>query len=72
MNLLGTSTFADVPIEFTVLSKNPLMFFSFSVRVPFFNNLLLLNLGFKSPPFQGGLFFSNFGKFIIQVGYWMS
>lgn len=41
MNLLGTSTFADVPIEFTVLSKNPLMFFSFSVKVPCFNSMIL-------------------------------
>lgn len=37
MNLFGTSTLADVPIEFTVLSKNPSMFVSVSVKVPFFN-----------------------------------
>ena len=37
----GTSTLADVPIEFTVLSKNPLMFVSFSVKVPCFNSMVL-------------------------------
>lgn len=37
MNRFGTSTLADVPIEFTVLSKNPSMFVSFSVSVPCFS-----------------------------------
>jgi len=41
MNLFGTSTLPDVPMEFTVLSKNPLMFFSFSVKVPCFNLMVL-------------------------------
>ena len=41
MNLFGTSTLADVPMEFTVLSKNPLIFFSFSVKVPCFSSTTL-------------------------------
>ena len=40
-NDFGTSTLADVPMEFTVLSKNPLIFFSFSVRIPCFNSMVL-------------------------------
>ena len=44
MNLFGTSTLADVPIEFTVLSKNPLIFVSFSVNVPCFS---LITRGIK-------------------------